>query len=121
MSCFGSTGGGGIVEMSCFASTGDGGIAEMSKLPNNVRKTKKLLHNSFELKKEFSFSEIYTLYSILKEYDIYTNESWMKTELAIASIDGCMKELKYNDIGLTDILKQKINELNELENSELLN
>ena len=83
--------------------------------------TKKLLHNSFELKKEFSFSEIYTLYSILKKYDIYTNESWMKTELAIASIDGCMKELKHNDIGLTDILKQKINELNELENSELLN
>ena len=103
-------------------------LTNFTNCPSNHRdydliftEAKNLLHNSFELKKEFSFSEIYTLYSILKKYDIYTNESWMKTELAIASIDGCMKELKYNDIGLTDILKQKINELNELENSELLN
>jgi predicted unusual protein kinase regulating ubiquinone biosynthesis (AarF/ABC1/UbiB family) len=85
------------------------------------KEAKKLLYESFEIKKEFSFSEIYMLYSILKEYGIYTNESWIKTELAIASIDGCMKELKTNNIGLTDILKQKINKLNELENSELLN
>lgn len=45
----------------------------------------------------------------------------MKTELAIASIDSCMKELKYNGIGLTDILKNKVRILNELQNSALLN
>ena len=80
---------------------------------------KNLLHDSFEVKKEFSFHEIYKLYKILKKYDIYTNESWMKTELGIASIDGCMKELKYNDIGLTDIIKQKVNSLNEFDENFL--
>ena len=80
-----------------------------------------LFHNSFENIKEFSFSEIYFLYKILKVYNVYTNELWMKTELAIASIDSCMKELKYNGIGLTDILKNKVRILNELQNSALLN
>ena len=45
----------------------------------------------------------------------------MKTELAIASIDSCMKELKHNGIGLTDILKDKVRCLNDLQNSDLLN
>ena len=80
-----------------------------------------LFHNSFENIKEFSFSEIYFLYKILKVYNVYTNELWMKTELAIASIDSCMKGLKYNGIGLTDILKNKVRILNELQNSDLLN
>ena len=81
---------------------------------------KQLLYDSFDVNKEFSFTEIYNLYKILKPYQISTNISWMKVELAIAAIDSCMKEMKYNGLGLTDILKQKINQLNELENSELL-
>ena len=80
-----------------------------------------LLYNSFENTKEFSFYEIYTLYKILKKYNLKTNECWMKTELAIAAIDSCMKELKHNDIGLTDILKQKVRQFNELQNCDLLN
>ena len=80
---------------------------------------KTIFYDSFEVNKEFSFNEIYKLYKILKKYDIYTNESWIKTELGIASIDGCMKELKYNNIGLTDIIKQKVNSLNEFDENFL--
>lgn len=82
---------------------------------------KKLFYDSFEIKKEFSFIEIYILYNILKKYNVTTNYSWMKTELAIAAVDGCMKELRHDDFGLTDAIKNKINKLNELNDSDLLN
>ena len=84
-------------------------------------KVRDLFHNSFEIKKEFSFMEIYNLYNILKNYNISTNLSWMKTELAIAVVDGCMKELRENDYGLTDAIKDKINKLNELNDLDILN
>lgn len=78
-----------------------------------------LLVDAFENKKEFSFVEIFELYTILKNYNIRTNKSWLKTELGIAAIDGCMKLLKTERIALTDILKTRINELNALESSDL--
>ena len=84
-------------------------------------KIKEMFYNSFEIKKEFSFMEIYILYNILKSYHILTNLSWMKTELAIAAVDGCMKELRENDYGLTDAIKDKVNKLNELNNLDILN
>jgi predicted unusual protein kinase regulating ubiquinone biosynthesis (AarF/ABC1/UbiB family) len=78
-----------------------------------------LLVDAFENKKEFSFVEIFELYTILKKYNIKTNKSWLKTELGIAAIDGCMKLLKTERIALTDILKTRINELNALQSSGL--
>jgi predicted unusual protein kinase regulating ubiquinone biosynthesis (AarF/ABC1/UbiB family) len=78
-----------------------------------------LLVDAFETKKEFSFVEIFELYTILKKYNIKTNKSWLKTELGIAAIDGCMKLLKTERIALTDILKTRINELNALQSSGL--
>ena len=80
-----------------------------------------MFYNSFEIKKEFSFMEIYILYNILKSYNILTNLSWMKTELAIAAVDGCRKEPRENDYGLTDAIKGKVNKLNELNNLDILN
>ena len=81
----------------------------------------RLLENAFEIKKEFSFGEIFELYNILKRYNIRTNNSWLKTELGIAAIDGCMKLLKTERIALTDILKSRINDLNTLKDSDLFN
>lgn len=84
-----------------------------------VEEISDLLVDAFEIKKEFSFVEIFELYNILKKYNIRTNKSWLKTELGIAAIDGCMKLLKTERIALTDILKTTINELNAFKNSDL--
>ena len=43
-----------------------------------IHENKEMFYNSFEIKKEFSFMEIYILYNILKSYNILTNLSWMK-------------------------------------------